>query len=273
MNFVDGNNFISHYLKTGEKCAVGKIGVVELKLLFSYYKKNFKIFSDLEFEGTNIAGIYPFSEEEYNKFGAEYLKALYTLDAIPLWNKILPGFEQSIIQQIKSHIIQLQDIEPYLRTPPWSHSLKDKKVLVISPFANSIEKQYKIKDKIWPNGILPDFELKTIKYPHSKVINPSTPFNSTLEAAQWAENEMNKIDYDVAIIGTGGASILLTAHAKKMGKIGIHMGGPTQILFGIRGRRWDDIEQFKTLYNDFWTRPSKDEIPEKPENVEGGCYY
>jgi hypothetical protein len=35
----------------------------------------------------------------------------------------------------------------------------------------------------------------------------------------------------------------------------VHLGGATQRLFGIRGKRWDERPFFQNLYNEHWTRP------------------
>jgi hypothetical protein len=58
-----------------------------------------------------------------------------------------------------------------------------------------------------------------------------------------------------------------------IGKIGIHLGGPLQILFGIKGRRWDAHDVISKMYNEHWVRPSKSETPENNFAVEGGCYW
>ena len=53
------------------------------------------------------------------------------------------------------------------------------------------------------------------------------------------------------------------------------MGGATQILFGIRGRRWE-VEYTDTivpLFNPYWVRPLPEETPEKAASVESGCYW
>ena len=49
----------------------------------------------------------------------------------------------------------------------------------------------------------------------------------------------------------------------------IHAGGATQLLFGIKGKRWDECG----FYNDYWVRPSEREKPLGYEKVEGGCYW
>ena len=54
---------------------------------------------------------------------------------------------------------------------------------------------------------------------------------------------------------------------------GIHMGGATQILFGIRGSRWDRMPFFQQLYNEYWIRPLAQETPANFKKVERGCYW
>lgn len=46
-----------------------------------------------------------------------------------------------------------------------------------------------------------------------------------------------------------------------------------QVLFGIKGRRWDSHPFISTLYNEFWVRPRQNETPEGAIMVEGGCYW
>lgn len=59
----------------------------------------------------------------------------------------------------------LLDLEPWSSPEkPWSAALKGKKVLVIHPFKETIERQYERREEIFPGtDILPEFELKTLK--------------------------------------------------------------------------------------------------------------
>ena len=50
--------------------------------------------------------------------------------------------------------------------------------------------------------------------------------------------EAVKIDFDTAIIGCGAYGFPLAAKLKAAGKQAFHMGGATQLLFGIKGSRW-----------------------------------
>ena len=53
------------------------------------------------------------------------------------------------------------------------------------------------------------------------------------------------------------------------------MGGYTQLLFGILGKRWETHfpEIFKYANLEYWTRPQDKEKPKGFEKVEGGCYW
>lgn len=271
MKLVDGNNFIAHHLKNNISCAIGKIGITELNLIHCYMSNHYP--DNIITDATNIAGIYPYTKERFDEFIKEYLIDIKELDAMPIWNRVIPQLEQKLCVDNSAYPIRLQDIEPQFHEKPWSHKLQGKKVLVVSPFASSIEKQFKQKEKIWPNGLLPDFNLITLKYPHARTTDPNSQYSSTKEAIKDYKDKMSDIDFDVALVGTGGASIPLTIHAKRQGKIGIHVGGALQILFGIRGARWDNIQEFHRFFNEHWVRPSGDEVPPNKELTEGGCYW
>jgi len=66
---------------------------------------------------------------------------------------------------------------------------------------------------------------------------------------------------------------VLRVHVKRRGKIGYHLGGATQLLFGIKGRRWDSHPVISKCYNEHWIRPLSEEIPEKAKLVEESCYW
>lgn len=51
------------------------------------------------------------------------------------------------------------------------------------------------------------------------------------------------------------------------------MGGVTQMLFGIKGARWDMHHEASKLYNDYWIRPEAKYIPKNAKDVEEGCYW
>ena len=87
------------------------------------------------------------------------------------------------------------------------------------------------------------------------------------------KNQISNCDYDVAIIGCGAYGLPLAAHVKRMGKVGIHIGGATQILFGIKGKRWESIPAVSKLINEHWVKPLPEETPSEFRNMEDGAYW
>lgn len=167
----------------------------------------------------------------------------------------------------------ITEMEPYDYIHPWSRALAGKKVLVVHPFAETIEAQYQKREYLWQNpDVLPEFELHTIKAVQS-IAGEEVPYKDWFEALHHMEQQMDAINYDIAIIGCGAYGFSLAAHAKRMGKKSVHLGGATQILFGIKGKRWDELPAVNEFYNEYWVYPSADDTPKHKERVEGGCYW
>ena len=87
------------------------------------------------------------------------------------------------------------------------------------------------------------------------------------------ENKIKDIEFDISIIGCGAYSFPLASFIKTLGKKSIVLGGATQILFGIKGKRWDNNAKINRFYNDYWVRPMSNEIPKDANKVENGCYW
>lgn len=175
-------------------------------------------------------------------------------------------------------ITYLEDLEPW-RNPqtPWSAGLAGKKVLVIHPFADTIRNQYQKRKQIFPGTeILPDFELVTLKAVQTIAGEKDDRFSDWFEALTYMYQEAIKKEFDVAIIGCGAYGLPLAEMLKSYGKQAIHLGGAVQILFGIRGKRWDEMEKYeyvRQFYNEAWVYPREDERPKRLQEVEDGCYW
>ena len=107
--------------------------------------------------------------------------------------------------------------------------------------------------------------------------NENSKFNTWFEALDSMKQQMDKIDYDIALIGYGAYGLHLAAHAKRMGKKVIHLGGALQICFGIIGKRYENPKHangfYPGLFNEHWTRPMNEERPKNSHLVEDSCYW
>ena len=100
-------------------------------------------------------------------------------------------------------------------------------------------------------------------------------YKDWFEALEDMKSKINNIDFDIAIIVAGAYGIFLADYCKNLCKKAVHVGGATQILFGIAGKRWDlEYPVIRdNYYNEYWTRPSENERPKGASKVEGGCYW
>jgi len=281
-NFVNGSFYLYEKFKSGEPFAAGKIGNCELMCIYNYYVCKHKNINPIEWfsnvieETYNNTGVFPQTEEARIQFVNQITNDLKDMDALAWWSMFNLDFEARYIKKNSPdcELLDLQSLEPFYSGSPWTEHLHNKKVLVISPFTDTIEKQYSIKDKLWKDPrILPDFKLLTIKHQHSPGIDKASPYSSWKEMIENIKKLMSNTDYDVLLIGAGASALPLVAHAKRSGKKGIHLGGPLQLLFGIKGGRWDNGPIGKHFYNEYWVKPSLEETPEKFKNIEGGCYW
>lgn len=282
LGFVDGSFYLTSQFKNVTNFTAGKIGGTEIKVLRNYfqYKQENKDVSwnpNILNELHMCSGVFPLTNESSNEFIDEILNSLPYIDCYALWSNDIK-FEYDLIKQFSpnSTLVELQSLEPFYFGNPWSEYLRDKNVLVISPFVDSIKKQYHYKEFIWKDSrVLPKFNLITLYHPLSYGLYNSPPhkYNSWLEMVTEIKEKMNSIDYDVVLIGTGASSLPLLAEAKKHNKSGIHLGGGLQILFGIKGHRWDNSNVAKFCYNDYWIRPSINETPPLNKLNEDGCYW
>lgn len=167
-------------------------------------------------------------------------------------------------------------LEPYYLSEgvPWTKALEGRKVLVIHPFEDSIRSQYEKREKLFPGkDILPRFELLTLKAVQTIAGNRDSRFETWFDALDYMAEEALKKDFDVAVLGCGAYGQPLASILKSAGKQAVHIGGATQILFGIKGKRWDSSPLISAMYNDYWVRPSADEVPSSAARVEGACYW
>lgn len=119
---------------------------------------------------------------------------------------------------------------------------QNKKILVISPFSESIQSQKKNLNKLFANYTYPDFELLTYKTPltfnDKNKAYVDFPHQNWFETVKAMCEDISKIDFDIALMGCAAYTLPLGAHIKKMGKKGMYVGGILQVCFGVMGQRW-----------------------------------
>ena len=295
----EANDKIYDLLINDKPCMIARFGTTEIGILTNYLsvhsKEHFlqvckKYITDsmglpwwdkLYLEKCKWAsGIFPQTIETLENFSKRYFEDIPEIDLLGSFNYT----EKYMPLRNDVQYVHLECLYPFFVDKPWTRALKGKKILVVHPFAETIQYQYSQREKIFDNpNILPEYELLTFKAVQSGA-GAEVPYKDWFEALKYMENEISKINFDICILGCGAYGLPLAAHIKRLGKKAIHIGGGTQLLWGIKGKRWDnnayiwkELPQLNTnyslLYNEYWVRASNHETPRNSSTVEGGCYW
>lgn len=230
----------------------------------------------------NWSGFFPPTPSKVKQFCEMMLEDMKEVDVLGSWLEIESYFENKTKDVAKVH---LRLLEPFWAKKSWTKALEGKKILVVHPFAESILLQYKNREKLFENpNILPAFASLHIIKAVQSLGGDNTQFKDWFEALEHMKNQIDAVDYDICLIGAGAYGFPLATHVKRQGKKAVHLGGALQLLFGIKGKRWEDpnygveawnipIGFYSSLMNRFWIRPLETEQPKNAQKVEGACYW
>ena len=265
-------DWIRACLKAQTPVLIGRLGSVESRLVGEARWRLGRFSRVTQREAHRNAGIFPIDTLSL-RFAADRLQdALGQVDLLAEWDS---PYQARLISECDHSFKRcaLSALEPWWHPQPWSSALAGRKVLVVHPFAVSICLQYRHRLTLFEDPeVLPDFELQTL-------VPPQTLGGATGGYVSWTAalddlvHRVTALRFDVALVGCGAYGLPLAASIKAMGRPAIHMGGALQLLFGIRGRRWDRIPSFVSLMNQAWVRPLPEEIPLGAAQVDGGCYW
>ena len=266
---------IKTILESNKPCMISRFGSTELQTLLycKFYPLSLSLKKRIFYNIQYASGFFPVTFENLKKFYRLYADDVKDLDLLVSW-RIEELFFQNWISKLPE--IKKTTLDSfYAHEPPWTYSLKGKKILVVHPFAETIESQYSNKrELLFENKeVLPEFaSLQTIKAVQSIAGNPVV-FNSWFDALNWMKSEIDKKSFDIALLGCGAYALPLAAHIKRIGKKAVHMGGVLQFLFGITSKRYDENEEYKPYINEHFVYPDARDRPKNASAVEGGCYW
>lgn len=290
------NNIVFDTLSKGKPCMIARYGATEMSAIVNYLGINDKDWNAWDYirgykpehwwnpqimrQMQEWSGFFPPTAANLNKFVKMMLEDSKQVDVLASWLEgewLLKGYLPDNIKRVN-----LLAYEPWWGHPAWSRILADKKVVVVHPFSDTIIKQYKEhRTEIFSSPeVLPSFEMRVIKAVQS--LGGNRDFDSWFEALDWMKVQMDSEPYDIALIGCGAYGFPLAAHSKRTGHQAIHLAGSLQLLFGIKGARWENPlhgskifpkGSYPSLFNDAWTYPLESEKIANSASVENNCYW
>jgi hypothetical protein len=295
---IDSVSTKIHQVLMSDKCAmIARFGSTELTCMYNYLGVLNKNNNYLKFiQGKTpplwwepailkqmqvYSGFFPPTRDKIEQFCELMLQEMPQVDILGSWLALEHQFE-SYLSASKVH---LRLLEPFWSKTPWTKALEGKKILVVHPFADTIASQYTHRKLLFKNqDVLPKFQSLQVIQAVQSLGEGDIRFKDWFEALNFMKNKIDACDYDVCLVGAGAYGFPLAAHVKRSGKKAVHLGGALQLLFGIKGRRWEDPNygvkewgipygSYTNLINEYWVRPSDQLKPKNADQVEGACYW
>lgn len=287
----EASDLILNGLQSNQPFAVSRFGYSELRAVLTYmhilepthtWRKIFQYAKGSKVEPwwsentiriiTHNAGLFPAEISVIEAFCKLVLNDIPEIDVLGSWL----GGERWIKHLMpETKFMRFHDFYHFLHPNPWTSALAEKDVLVVHPFSKSIDGQFKKKDLIFSGAhTLPSFNLITYKAVQSIAGNKPAGFNSWFDALEKMKSDISKIKFDIAIIACGAYGMPLAIYVKRdLKKKSVHLGGNAQILFGIKGGRWENDPEFVKLFNEHWVKPLPEETPQGHRTIDENCYW
>lgn len=264
-------------------CLISRLGSTEARVMIKHHGRKVRTIEEKVYaavarfespvwsrrEHLNLqkkSGFYPITEHAVERFAAEMYRAMTDVDLLGSW---VPGENKLASYFPDTTFTDLAYLSPFGSPKPWTQALEGKRVLVIHPFEESIRKQFKKLNVLFSSdNFMPNFSLQTIKAVQS-LGTPPAEFSDWFAGLEHMHDEARRKDFDIAIIACGSYGFPLGARIKRDGKKAVVLGGILQLLFGIKGKRWDG----DGLYNENWIRPIDAEKPDGFFGADRGAYW
>ena len=271
----EANLLLYNRLRQGQPLLAGKLGSVESRLLGEFrYGRDWpsRFSARTRKQAHQNAGIFPVDDASLTVAASELWAALQQLELLGCW----PVEHQARLFMDLPQLplrCEMPDLEPFFYPLPWSAALAGRRVLVLHPFCQSFQRQWERREQLFPQKpVLPPFEPQFLPTPMT-VRGAHHRYASWSEALEQLWQQVEPLQYDVALLGCGAYGLPMAARIRRQGRSAIHLGGALQLLFGVFGRRWERFEGQRALVNDAWIRPLPEDRPASYQAVEDGCYW
>ena len=239
-------------------------------LLYSPDKPTHMLINNAGFNG---------NDEDFKKWRNDYNKALYNAN-YNLHVISCPSFSITGDYLIKLNL--------YIPTLPYLEILEvwlmymkafkkaNKKIGIICGFSDEFENKYKNIKNIFPNDDISNMSLTFIKTPNG-CGNEKITYKKTLDnikheiQAKQNLTGNNSRKCDIYLVACGAYGLPICDYIKELGSNSVYIGGILQLLFGLKGSRWDNRPEISKYYNKHWSYPEF-----KPKNhklIENGNNY
>lgn len=230
-------------------------------------------------------GIFPTDTSFLHEFAQFYTKHVQQIDILGLFQA--DQEEKIIIESgLNALFIPYQLTEPD-RSLPANESncylpfFEGKKLLIISPYAELLKSRANRDtfESVWHNigkkwFFVSEISSCEIPYSYKNSIQTHQSFKNSIDLYNTICTRIDRMDYDIALIGAGALGLPIASYLKSQGKIAISLGGHLQVLFGVGGGRWNKDEFWIRNYiNQHWIDMPENYHPENKSMLTDNSAY
>lgn len=281
MNSEESFQYIKNIIDQKEPHIFLRLGLTEARYMEKWLVDKNPQFIKFLLDGMQrhwleCTGFFPVQNYYIERFLNLYSEIVTAVSQLPNRTTYIPTLSSDVLDEVFKDCKKLEGgTNPFYSYPIFQSELVDKKICVVSCFPKTFRSQCHKLEMLFDDKRLKNLYPKNITFikspPHKFISSPQeNPFSNWFQALDQMVEEINYTDYDIMLTGCGAFSLPLCYHAFKSKKIALNLGGDLQLLFGVKGKRWDN-PYYK--YNEYWINPLPEETPSDTTKVEGGCYW
>ena len=208
LTIEESNQKLIDLIKKDEPFIVSRLGIgSETSLTYNYIKDNNLVKHNYSILSNN-AGIYCNDENQVLEFIKKYNLAIENSNFLACFSDVLLNEQYFFKTRYNLNILTSRVLEPFYilqnNEIPWTHYLKDKRILIVNPFVESFQKQMNNGWKIFEDKSI---FLRGQYFTFYKSFNTAAgnhQHSSWLETFEIMKDNISKIDFDIALLGCGG---------------------------------------------------------------------
>jgi hypothetical protein len=288
LGFLYLQELIARNLTAGTPFLIGRLSGNESRLAGLVISKK-GVDNALMYRLLTGAGLKFNRVEDITDYVKTYNTAVLNSTALGVWDggmyKQAEDYYKYLEGAYKKQCFMAQSLEPFYYMDDEAYRfdkiLAGAKIAIISSHKASIESQIRenrlgglFEKPILPLGASSDFT----------VIKPPVQLGESSDGRSWREHfeefkervrrELTEKRYDIVFVSCGGYGMPISDFIYTELKTSvIYVGGPLQLYFGVRGKRWETNPKIKGYFREGWIDVKKEDIPVGVHHVEGGCYW
>ena len=141
--------------------------------------------------------------------------------------------------------------------------LPGKKVLILTPFSQTIEKNFHNRVHFFKDYEYPEFTALPLTTPITYKGLPSNlyPHDDWFETVDALKASIAEIEFDIALLACGSYAMPLGDYiARGLRKKAVYVGGVLQLYFGIMGRRYENVFFTSRMNEEFFVRAEERDL-------------